>query len=350
MGVKNLRRFLKKMYPDLFQIVSLDTLSEKTVAVDTMLFIHKFKFDANVNPRKRWLDKFVWMLLVFRQYDITPIFTFDTKSPPLKMKRVKERRDKRDSVDEKASSLKEELAEYRESNTIGDHLRSFMTNYYRDNPLFRVPPGVLSDGLIIFEEAVEKEIERLEKQNITITHGDIATVKELFQLSGIQWFDAEYEAETSAVWLVKNGKADTVLSDDTDVLVYGIPFALSNIRMGKENSVEIVYTDRILERTGLTLEQFQDFCILCGTDYNDNIFRIGSVKAFQLIKKHGSVPEIGKTMDVSVLNYDQVSKIFTEPTGVLGDLEHPHVGSLETLQLFLSANRCDPNLARRLIS
>ncbi len=46
--------------------------------------------------------------------------------------------------------------------------------------------------------------------------------------------------------------------------------------------------------TGLSMEQFVDFCILCGCDYVNNIRGIGPVKALQLIQKHGSIEVMGK--------------------------------------------------------
>jgi 5'-3' exonuclease len=53
---------------------------------------------------------------------------------------------------------------------------------------------------------------------------------------------------------------------------------------------------------------------MCGTDYNPNIYKVGSVTAYKLIKEHGSIDEIGKNTkkDISVLNHTRVTQLFTE--------------------------------------
>ncbi len=36
---------------------------------------------------------------------------------------------------------------------------------------------------------------------------------------------------------------------------------------------------------------------MCGTDYNDNIYRIGAVKSYELIKVHKCIENVGKFLD-----------------------------------------------------
>ncbi len=65
----------------------------------------------------------------------------------------------------------------------------------------------------------------------------------------------------------------------------------------------------------LTHEEFVDFCILCGTDFNHNIEKIGAVRAYDLIKKHKSIKNLPTVynkipLNTAVLNEEECKRIF----------------------------------------
>ncbi len=56
---------------------------------------------------------------------------------------------------------------------------------------------------------------------------------------------------------------------------------------------------------------------MCGTDYNDNIYRIGAVKSYELIKVHKCIENVGKFLDpnnkkgtILILNHLRIRHIF----------------------------------------
>ena len=104
---------------------------------------------------------------------------------------------------------------------------------------------------------------------------------------------------------------DAVLSEDTDILAYECPIFLSKLNISDETVVSIKYNDCINELE-LTSDQFLDLCIMCGTDYNKNIPRIGSKKAFKLIKQYGSIEGLPKEIDTDILKYERVRQLFRE--------------------------------------
>jgi 5'-3' exonuclease len=346
MGVKNLRRFIQKQFPNIYTTVHLSAFSGKIIAVDTMLFLHKYKYDPYY--RTKWINGFINLILLFKKHDIQPIFVFDTKSPDLKYNRVQERRCKRNDLEEKIKSLTDELELFCQTNLPGVMISYVLNAHYSNNVLLQqFPPGLCMEKSIV-ENIITNEIQRLQRQVIIITPDDIHTVKELFRLTGTVFFNAEYEAETACAWLVKQNLADAVLSDDTDVLVYGTSVALSSL---KGETAQMVRMEVMLTEMGLSLEQFQDFCILSGTDYNENIPRIGSKKAYQLIQKHGSITEIQKqtTLDTSILHHPQVLAIFNTPQSFAEiDLDKKPV-DLEKLQTFLKDLSCYNNIIERLV-
>ena len=104
--------------------------------------------------------------------------------------------------------------------------------------------------------------------------------------------------------LALNGKVDGVLSDDTDVLAYGTKLFLTGINTTKNSCIEI-QIDNILSQINFTYEQFRDLCIMCGTDYNRNIPKVGSINAYKLIIQYESIENIGNETkhDISILKH-----------------------------------------------
>ena len=52
---------------------------------------------------------------------------------------------------------------------------------------------------------------------------------------------------------------------------------------------------------------------MCGTDYNDNIPKVGSHTAFKYLLLHKSIEEIGKntSLDISILSHERGRELFT---------------------------------------
>lgn len=66
-----------------------------------------------------------------------------------------------------------------------------------------------------------------------------------------------------------------------DTLAFGCPILIRSFH--KSNECLEVELAKILRLSGLTYEQFIDFCILCGCDYSTKIKNIGPVKAYSFI-------------------------------------------------------------------
>ena len=104
------------------------------------------------------------------------------------------------------------------------------------------------------------------------------------------------------------------MSEDTDVLAYGSPKFLTKVNITNESCTEIDLK-QILIDLELTYEQFRDMCIMCGTDYNDNMKGIGPQKSYDLIKAHNSIEKIENHTkhDTSVLKYVRSRELFSFP-------------------------------------
>ncbi|UZJ56389.1 hypothetical protein CBS101457_005709 [Exobasidium rhododendri] len=111
-----------------------------------------------------------------------------------------------------------------------------------------------------------------------------------------------HEAEALASMLVRKKLADAVVSEDSDVLLYGVP--LIRGIMGHKG---LEYIDSMKARYSLfppstevtpeegeavSLKQMLDFALLCGTDFNRTVPGIGSVTALKLIREYKSIDGI----------------------------------------------------------
>ena len=83
--------------------------------------------------------------------------------------------------------------------------------------------------------------------------------------------DAPHEAEALGATLVNAGVAATVVTEDSDVLVYGA--SMLRNPFGRHSApLEINGTD-VRSGLNLTQPQFVDLALLCGTDFSDRVPR-----------------------------------------------------------------------------
>ncbi|GAA5913182.1 hypothetical protein JCM5296_005223 [Sporobolomyces johnsonii] len=113
-----------------------------------------------------------------------------------------------------------------------------------------------------------------------------------------------HEAEGLCASLYSLGLADYVVSEDTDVAVYGAPLLRQISTVDEEHrnmirkdgrlkeSMAVLDPVKLKNDLGLTKEEFVDFALLCGTDFTERIPLLGPVKAFDLIRKHSTIEAI----------------------------------------------------------
>ena len=180
---------------------------------------------------------------------------------------------------------------------------------------------------------VEEAVIKMRSHILEISAEDFLLTKELFKILKVPYFNAPLEAETFASDLCKRGLVDAVLSEDTDVLAYAAPVFLSKINTTQGTCIRIKY-DKLLSALELKCDEFLDLCIMCGTDYNKNIFRVGPEKAYKYIQKHSTIEEIAQAnpnLDVTVLNHVRGRYLFRQYETL--NIKIPYCGSPEFQKL-----------------
>lgn len=321
MGIKNLHKFLKRhIQPDskLYKESHLSEWKDKRIAIDTNIYLYKFK---GMN-KDNWMSTFALFIARFRKYNIDCICVYDTKAPIEKNARKEERKQRKKTVEQRKNAIEDAIQEYKDTGVISSVLQEISAKVPQQHHHRLLFPSEEKGDVVpnISEEAVYKEINSLEYQMVNVSREDIQLSKELLRHMGVAYIDSENEAETLCAHLCVDNQVDAVLSDDTDVLVYGTPRFLTKFNMKTETFVEM-NIETILAELELTQEQFVDLCILSGTDYNDNIPNIGSEKAFKLVQKHGSIESIQEAKPdidwVGILNYVRIRDLFRVPQRVM---------------------------------
>lgn len=301
MGIKDLNKFLRKNCPEVFKEVSLSEFQYTKCAVDISLFIFKYK---TIFGDDDWLSAIVNLVCCFKRNQIHACFIYDTGAPVEKQQERQERREKRDKLDEKIKELEQSLEKAKATGDIDEILTSLIKSDSKAS-LLRAKTSVN------FVQ-IEEEIQRIKRQSVHLTQKDFDDTKKILELLGVPYFQATMEAETTCADLCINGKVGAVVSEDTDVLAYGCPTFLTKINTLTDTCVVIDYSN-VIESLKITSDQFLDLCIMCGTDYNKNIFKIGPEKAFKLIKQYKNIEDIGKSgIDITCLNHIRGRQLFRD--------------------------------------
>jgi len=159
----------------------------------------------------------------------------------------------------------------------------------------------------------------------------VADAKELLDAMGIPWVEAPSEGEAQASRMAEEGTVNAVASQDHDSLVFGAPVLVRNVtisgrrRLPSKGIVINVQPERIrlsdvLASTGLTREQFVDFAILLGTDFNPDGFEgVGPVTALKYLEKYGRLEEIVELKEqLREVKYEEIRTLYLNPPVVEG--------------------------------
>ncbi|GAA5874159.1 hypothetical protein JCM8547_008389 [Rhodosporidiobolus lusitaniae] len=130
-------------------------------------------------------------------------------------------------------------------------------------------------------------------------------VRALVEALGIPFLEPHpldpHEAEGVCSALCALELADYVVSEDTDVAVYGAKqirrvmttSGTSGRGRGKgKEPMAVLDPAELREKLGLTKEEFVDFALLCGTDFTERIPFVGPAKALSLIRQHSTIERI----------------------------------------------------------
>ena len=261
MGVKNQFQMIHKSCQSSFQpfkSISRPDLTSPTLIIDASTLLYKYisatqtfsskglkaQTDQNDNKTAHLLGILYFNIKLLKQ-KINPVWIFDGNDIPEKSIEIQRRR----SVKEKSQIEKEKALE--DSN---------------------------------FEQAL-KHSKRAIYQNKT----DIDRSMQQINQMGTSCQLSKHESDQKIGYLLQKKifKDDTdVYSSDSDMFLYGI-----NRLWKKDPKLGYIQykKDLLQDSLGFDQNQFIDYCLQLGTDYSKGIPGVGPKKAFDIIKKFGTI-------------------------------------------------------------
>lgn len=103
---------------------------------------------------------------------------------------------------------------------------------------------------------------------------------------------APYEADAQLAYLYLNGKVQMVITEDSDLLVFGVKKVFFKMdRAGNGCEVDLARMGEIDDEIDLRTfnhDMFMTTCIMSGCDYLDSIKGVGFKKAYRLVYENGT--------------------------------------------------------------
>lgn len=185
------------------------------------------------------------------------------------------------------------------------------------------------------KEMGESNLKKYAQATTRLTNEMAEEAKRLLNAMGVPVVQAPSEGEAEAAYLNKLGLTWAAVSQDYDSILFGAKRLVRNLTVtGKrklpnkdvyvEIKPEIIESDELLRKLGLTLDQLIDVAILIGTDYNpDGVKGIGPKTALNIIKKYGDLKkaiEKGAVPRQEVdFDVDRIRELFKNPKVVKPD-------------------------------
>jgi flap endonuclease-1 len=270
--------------------VELSDLTNQVVAIDAFNTLHQFLSIIRQRDGSPLVDSagrvtshlsgLLYRTASLVEAGIKPLFVFDGKPPDLKAETLNQRKEIRESSQEKWENAK----------AVGDL------------------------------ESAYKYAQASSKVNQEIVEDS----KYLLSIMGVPFVQAPCEGEAQAAHVVLRKDANCVASQDYDSFLFGAPVVVRNLAItgkrklpGKNIYVDVepekIELDETLEALKITREQLIDIAICVGTDYNKGLEKVGPKTAFKLIKKHGDIYTILREKNVEIEAVDRIRDIFLHP-------------------------------------
>lgn len=140
-------------------------------------------------------------------------------------------------------------------------------------------------------ERADEEIERTERRAMAPTSDVFSFVWDKLREMGCNFIDAPDDAERwcSYMTLPHVNTADTVVSADYDTLAFGVRKVVMVPQRGGFSEAFSIEIKDVLKYLNLSMEQFIDMSIICGTDYCNSPFRVGPGFAIKWIRSSGTM-------------------------------------------------------------
>ena len=279
MGIKNFMKWVNRYAPGSIELTNLDKMSNKVLGVDASLLMYKAElaikgngFEMRNNNGKITSHLYVSFFSIIRllKNNIIPIYVFDGKPNKLKNFVLHRRELKSDSAKLKLNKLKQIKK--------------------RTNK-------------------IKKDINKLEIISFDINVSMENDLIKMLDLMGIPHIKAKNEADSLLAYMEINKYIDGVISDDTDIIIFGTNNLYKNVSTHvktTKSSIQHISYEKIIDHMKWKREQLVNLAILLGSDYAPTIKGVGMVKLTELINNNYTLNDILNEYKVYNKDRDQI--------------------------------------------
>ena len=148
--------------------------------------------------------------------------------------------------------------------------------------------------------------------------------RRLISAMGLPVIQAPSEGEAQAAHMTARGDVGYAGSQDYDVLLFGAPMVVRNLAITGKRKLprkniyvdiqpEIIDLNRSLMENGISRKQLVEIGIMCGTDYNCGLSRVGPKTALRLIREKGDLEAVLADRDDRIENFQEIRELFLHP-------------------------------------
>ena len=130
--------------------------------------------------------------------------------------------------------------------------------------------------------ALQAEHRSAARQADTVSPEMYEEVQQMLTMFGIPYIIAPAEAEAQCAWLDEAGLVDGVVTDDSDVFLFGARTVYRHIFDAKK-FVEVYSAERMKQRLGLDRMRLALLALLLGSDYTPGVQGVGPVNATEIV-------------------------------------------------------------------
>ena len=217
MGIKGFFTDLKKGFNYKSSSVSLETMRNSRLAVDTSTIMYAARYGLSSYNKYPVIRYFVRFITKMFSYNIYPIFVFDGVPPSLKQATNEGRTIAKNKYLKEIEDIQKKLNNMKE---VPEDMMAYETSILMSGDVKALEEMEEMKKLAADRIAYKTRIHKLEKRiSITPTKDDVASLKGLFDELYIPHFTCNgYDAEKLCSYLNKKGYVDYIMSSDSDIL------------------------------------------------------------------------------------------------------------------------------------
>ena len=292
MGIHGLNSYMKKMCHNFIEETSIKSLIKQGIYIycvdfSLMMCAYTYKYNHDINSivnavtfsMKRYIDVGAEIYMVL-----------DGKSHILKKDTQNQRKDHLQNI-----------RKYRTDKIISEMNKKCPVDI--DNYIIKNRHMYSDEILKQYDEVM------LQTKSPILDKCDLSRIISKLKEVGCLFIQAPGEAEKHCAEICYYNLCHAVISRDSDCLASLTPLIIIDTKLFGDMPCKIIKINKVLSNFQFTKEQFMDFCILLGTDYNKNIPLVGPVKSEYLIRKYKNIENIINNCDFDCTNIQNYTLI-----------------------------------------